>query len=132
MRSLLVCPSNQYTMLGRFSAHHIHTFRLLEHEWNAANGCLRVLLDFSLGFFGAVPVAEEEAAFLDALLEFIVVVALVDVGIAIGDGFLLDVLLNVVEQVLDVLLNAFNRHIFFFQCVTAHHFHKSFLQVSGA
>ena len=132
MRSLLVGPCNEHTCLGRLAAHHVGAFGLFKHEGHTADGGLRVFLNLGLGLFGAVPVAEEEAAFLDALLELVVVGSLVYVGIAERYGLLVDVLLDVVEQVLDVILNAFNRHIFFFQSVTAHHFHKSFLQVSGA
>ena len=53
--------------------------------------------------------AEEEAAVLDALFELLVVVALVDVGIAVGLCLRENVLLDFIEESLDVRSDAFQR-----------------------
>ena len=52
--------------------------------------------------------AEEESAVLHLLLELVVVVALVDVGIAEGLGLLKNVLLDFVQKVLNILCNTLN------------------------
>ena len=128
--ALLVCSCNQHACFGRLSAHHVHAFCLLEHERHTTDGCLCLFLDLSLCFFCTVPMAEEEAAILDSLLELLVVVTLVDVSITIVNCLLVDVLLDVVEQVFDILLDAFDGHILLFERVATHHLHKTLLQVS--
>ena len=76
--------------------------------------------------------AEEEAAVLYALLELFIVVALVDVGIAILASFLEDVVLYVVKHLLHSLCDAIKRKRFFFQSVAAHNLDGAVLQVAAA
>ena len=95
---MLITSGDDDAGLGGLAADHIDTWRLLHTEGHAADGGLGLFLDLSLGLGGAVPVAEEEAAVLHTLLELLVVVALVDVGVAVVLGLLEDVLLDVVEN----------------------------------
>ena len=78
----------------------------------------------------SVPMAEEEAAVLDALLELIVIVTLINPRVTIGLGFLEHVLLDVLQKLLHALNNAVNRHGFFLQRVAAHYFKRVVLKVT--
>ena len=100
---------------GWLAANHIYTRSLLVSEWHATDSCLCLLLDLCLGFGCTVPVAEEETAILHALLELLVVVALVYVSITVSTGFLEDVLLNLVEQVLHALYDAIEADVLLLQ-----------------
>ena len=107
--ALLIAASYDDALCSGLARYHIHARCLFEHERHAAYCCLCVLLDLGLSLGCAVPMAEEESAILDALLELLVVVALVDVGITIVESLLEYVVLNVVEQFLNIFGNSFNR-----------------------
>ena len=99
-------------VLCRLSANHIGAgdIGLVDIQRNATDGSLSVLLDLRLGLGSAVPRTEEEATVVDALLEFIVVVALVGVLLAEFAGFLEDILLYVVEEILHAPSHTIERH----------------------
>ena len=59
-------------MLCRLACDHIYARSLLKGKRHAANGGLCLLLDLCLGLGCAVPMAEEEASVLHALLELVV------------------------------------------------------------
>ena len=92
---------------------------------------LGVLLDLGLGLGRAVPVAEEEAAVLDALLELVVVVALVDVGVAEGHRLAVDVLLDLLQKALDAVGDAVEAYLLLLQRVAAHQLHGVVLEVAA-
>ena len=104
---VLVTSCDKDTSFAGFSADHIHARCLFYAEWHTTDGGLRVFLNLCLGFGCAVPMAKEEAAVLDTLLELFVVVAFVDARVAVCLSFLEDVLLNVCKELLYVCCDAF-------------------------
>ena len=75
--------------------------------------------------------AEEEAAVLDALLELVVVVALVDVGVAEGHRLAVDVLLDFLQKALDAVGDAVEAYLLLLQRVAAHQLHGVVLEVAA-
>ena len=75
--------------------------------------------------------AEEEAAVLDALLELVVVVALVDVGVAEGHRLAVDVLLDLLQKALDAVGDAVEAYLLLLQRVAAHQLHGVVLEVAA-
>ena len=75
--------------------------------------------------------AEEEAAVLDTFLELLVVVALVDMSVAIAACFLEDVVLNVVEHFLHALHDTVEADRLFLQGVTTHDLDGVVFQVAA-
>lgn len=102
----LVASGDDNATLGGFSADHVDTRRLFISERNAADGGLSLFLDFCFGLGRAVPVAEEEAAVLDFLLELLVVVALIYALVAVFACFLEDVVLDVFKQLFYIFNDA--------------------------
>ena len=93
----LITAGDDDAGLRGLAADHIDTGSLFDAEGHATDGGLCLFLDLCLGLGCAVPVAEEEAAVLDLLLELLVFVSLVDTVIAIGLGLLEDILLDVLQ-----------------------------------
>ena len=125
---LLVAAGDDYAILGRLARHHVYARSLLEHERHATDGCLSVLLDLCLCLGCAVPMAKEEASVPYALLELLIVVALIDVSVAIVEGLLEDVLLNVLKELLHVVGKTFYRACLLLQRVAAHNLDGAFPQ----
>ena len=126
----LIAACDDDAIFGGFAADHVGARGLLVSERHAADGGLCLFLDLCFGLGSAVPVAEEETAVLDTLLEFLVVVALVDAFVAILAGFFENVLLDFVQKTFHILCDALDRAGFLFQCVAAHHFDGAVLQVA--
>ena len=119
-------------MLGWLPGNHVHAFCLFIGERNATYGRLRVFFNSGLCLFGSVPMAEEEAAIFHAFLEFFVVIAFVNVSIAIGTGLLKEIVLNVFQQVLHAFHDTVEADVLLFQGVTPHDFYRIVLQVATA
>ena len=98
----------------------------------AAYGGLGLVLDFLLGLGGAVPVAEQELARLDLLLELIPAVALLYIRVSESEGFGVHIILDVVKQGADVFCNALQRHSLFLEGVSSGHLDSACGKVSGA
>ena len=73
----------------------------------------------------------DETTLLYLLLELLVAIHTGDAGIAVVECLLIDILLNVVEQLLHMLLDAIAAQGFFLQCVTTHHFDGVVLQITA-
>ena len=76
--------------------------------------------------------AEVEAAVLDALLELLIVVALVDVSIAKVESLLVDVSLDVLEQLLYVFNDAVERACLLLESIATHDLDSVLLEVATA
>ena len=74
--------------------------------------------------------AKEEAAVLDALLKFFVVVTFVDVLVSVVEGLLEDIVLNVLKQLLNIIGDTVDRACFLLQCVATHNLKSSFLKIA--
>ncbi len=119
--------------MGRFAGEHILAFLGGRVEGDAADGGFGFRLDALLGFRGAVPVAEEEAAFgFQQLLEFVVGVHLGDHAVAEGERLAVDVLLDVGEELFDVRLDAVEGKGFLGEGVAAGNLDGAVLQVALA
>ena len=75
--------------------------------------------------------AEEEAAILHTLLELLVVVALIDALITIAACLLEDVLLNVFQQLLHIVCDAFQGTSLLLKRIAAHELDGAILQVAS-
>ena len=101
-------------------------------EGDAADGGLGFFLDALLGLLGAVPMAEEEAVLLDLDLEVVPGVDLAGHAGAEVGGFLEEVLLYLLHEVVDVVGDAFDGHSDLLERVAAADLAGSVLQVTGA
>ena len=127
----LVTACDDDTGLRGLSAHHVYAGRLFVGKGHATDGGLRFLLDFCLGLGRTVPMAEEETAVLHLFLELFVVVTFVDTLVAILACFFEDVLLDVLQELLDIVDDAFQGTRLLFEGVAAHDLDGAVLQVAG-
>ena len=99
---VLVRASDDDSALRGATSHHTATRLRGNVTRDAADRCFGLLLDTCFRLGRAVPVAEEEATVLDALLEFIVAVA--DVGALLErlERAVVKVALDILEQLLDM------------------------------
>ena len=96
---ILVGSCNDNTVFSRLATYHVGARSLFEHEWNTTDCSLCVLLYLGFCLFCTIPMAEEETAILNLLLEFFVVLTLVDVRITEVFCLLEDVVLYVIEEI---------------------------------
>ena len=101
-------------------------------EGDAADGGLGLFLDAFLGLGGAVPVAEEEAVFLDFRFEVVPGVHLAGHAGAEVGSLLEEVLLDLLHEVGHVVGDAFDGEVLFFEGVSAAYLAGAVLQVARA
>ena len=75
--------------------------------------------------------SQNEAAFFNLFLEFLVAVHAGDAAVAVIERFLIDICLNVLKQILHVLFDTLAGTCLLLQCIATHDFHCIVLQVAA-
>ena len=99
---------------------------------DAADSCFRVGFYLLLGLGCAIPVAEQETAFLDFLLELLVTIYFAGVGDTEVQCFLVDVLLDLLQQRLNALYDTVHCYRLFLHRVAAGNLDGVVLEVASA
>ena len=95
--------------MRRLAGNHADAFFFGSVQRYAPYSSLGLVLDAFLCLGGSIPMAEQEAAFFDFLLELVVGVDLHDVGVAVSKRLLVNVFLNIFEEVFYMFLYALQR-----------------------
>ena len=75
--------------------------------------------------------SQNKSAFFDFFFKFIIGIYCCNLGITIVQCFFVDISLHFFKQILNVCFNAFTGNCFFFQCITAHHFHSVVFKIAA-
>src|SRR5690554_6266637 len=130
--SQLVRAGKEHPPAGRLSAYHTLAGLFGCIHGNTTNGRLGFVFNALLRFGCAIPVTKEKATLLiEQTLEFLVIVYLSRVGSSKIERLLVNIFLNIVEQLLYLGLDAFQRHNLLGKRIASRHFHRSVFEVSG-
>src|SRR5688572_26604533 len=100
----LVSAGEKHTLCGWITGKHATACLLFIAQWDTANRRFGELLDLFFGFRGAVPMGTDESAFaIQYLLEFVKAVGPRNVAVPEIKGFLVNVLLYVLQKVGDLV-----------------------------
>src|SRR5690554_7717693 len=115
-------PSAYHTLTGLFGCIH----------GNTTNGRLGFVFNALLRFGCAIPVTKEKATLLiEQTLEFLVIVHLSGIGRSKIERLLVNIILNVVEQLLYLGLDALQRHNLLGKRIATRHLHRSVFEVTA-
>ena len=104
--------------------------RILWNERYATDGSLGLGLDVLFGFGGAIPMAEQEAALLDLLLELLPGIDTTNEAIAHLASLLEDVVLDLIEELDNVIDDAFLWEHLLLERVATNEFKGAILKVA--